>query len=176
MTTGRRAKKTKRDFRCPICRSFIGQGSCLICAPRSPLTFPHCFYTSHYKWDSPFLSFKEKNAVFLLLISAYQDHFRQFANFTGLCGTCKFAVDARTDICCRCCFSGWRQCMSMCAPKIMRKVCTADHEDCVISCQDAPHSCQFQTFNKDAKNRAVTTLEFYDLTTKELKYKKGVSL
>ncbi|KAM7435027.1 hypothetical protein ABFA07_014963 [Porites harrisoni] len=62
---------------------------------------------------------------------------------TGLCGTCKFAVNARTDECRRCCFSGWRQCMSMCAPKIMCEVCTADHEDCVISCQDDPYSCQF---------------------------------
>ena len=58
----------------------------------------------------------------------------------------------------------------------MCEVCTADHEDCVISCQDDPYSCQFQTFNPDAKKRAVTTLEFDDLTTTELKYKKGLSL
>ena len=26
------AERTERDFRCPICRSAIGQASCLICA------------------------------------------------------------------------------------------------------------------------------------------------
>ena len=37
MTTGKRADRTKHDFRCPICRSTIDQASCLICA-RSGLT------------------------------------------------------------------------------------------------------------------------------------------
>ena len=40
LTTGKRAKTTKLDFRCPICRSAIGQASCLICARRRQLTFP----------------------------------------------------------------------------------------------------------------------------------------
>ena len=42
LTTGKRAKRTKRDFRCSICRSAIGQVSCLICARRRQLTFPFC--------------------------------------------------------------------------------------------------------------------------------------
>ena len=42
MTTGKRAKTTKLDFRCSICRSAIGQTSCLICACRRQLTFPPC--------------------------------------------------------------------------------------------------------------------------------------
>ena len=35
MTTGKRAERTKLDFRYPICRSAIGQSSCLICAQSS---------------------------------------------------------------------------------------------------------------------------------------------
>ena len=42
LTTGKRAERTKLDFRCPICRSAIGQASCLICARRCQLTFPFC--------------------------------------------------------------------------------------------------------------------------------------
>ena len=39
LTTGKRAERTKLDFRCPICRSAIGQASCLICARNRQLTF-----------------------------------------------------------------------------------------------------------------------------------------
>ena len=42
MTTGKRAERTKHDFRCSICPSAIGQASCLICARRRRLTFPFC--------------------------------------------------------------------------------------------------------------------------------------
>ena len=42
LTTGKRAERTKHDFRCSICRSAIGQASCLICARRRQLTFPFC--------------------------------------------------------------------------------------------------------------------------------------
>ena len=42
LTTGKRAERTKLDFRCPICRSAIGQASCLICARRRQPTFPLC--------------------------------------------------------------------------------------------------------------------------------------
>ena len=35
LTTEKRAERTKRDFRYPICRSTIGQASCLISAPSS---------------------------------------------------------------------------------------------------------------------------------------------
>ena len=38
----KRIERTKLDFRCPICRSAIGQASCLICARRRQLTFPFC--------------------------------------------------------------------------------------------------------------------------------------
>ena len=48
LTTGRRAVRTKLDFRCPICRCVIGQASCLICARRRQLTFPFCCY-----WNQP---------------------------------------------------------------------------------------------------------------------------
>ena len=34
LTKGKRAERTKHNFRCPICRSAIGQASCLICARR----------------------------------------------------------------------------------------------------------------------------------------------
>ena len=34
LTKGKRAERTKHDFRCSICRSAIGQASCLICARR----------------------------------------------------------------------------------------------------------------------------------------------
>ena len=37
--TGKRAERTKHDFWCSICRSAIGQDSCLICARRCQLTF-----------------------------------------------------------------------------------------------------------------------------------------
>ena len=40
--TGKRAKRTKLDFRCPISRSAIGQASCLIFARRRQMTFPFC--------------------------------------------------------------------------------------------------------------------------------------
>ena len=46
LTKGKRAERTKHDFRCPICRSAIGQASCLICARRRQLTFPFCCYIS----------------------------------------------------------------------------------------------------------------------------------
>ena len=42
LTTGKRAKRTKLDFRFPISRSAIGQASCLICAHRRQMTFPFC--------------------------------------------------------------------------------------------------------------------------------------
>ena len=42
LTTGKRAERTKLDFRCPICRSASGQASCLICACSSQLAFPFC--------------------------------------------------------------------------------------------------------------------------------------
>ena len=42
LTTGRRAERTKRDFHCSICRSAIGQASCLLCSHRRQLTFPFC--------------------------------------------------------------------------------------------------------------------------------------
>ena len=42
LTTGNRAEGTKLDFRYPICRSAIGQASCLICSRRRQLTFPFC--------------------------------------------------------------------------------------------------------------------------------------
>ena len=38
LTTGKRAERTKRDFRCRICHSAIGQASCLICARRRSFT------------------------------------------------------------------------------------------------------------------------------------------
>ena len=40
LTTGKRAKRSKLDFRFPISRSAIGQASCLICARRRQMTFP----------------------------------------------------------------------------------------------------------------------------------------
>ena len=43
LTMGKRAERTKHDFRCPICRSAIGQTSCLICACCRQLTFLFCF-------------------------------------------------------------------------------------------------------------------------------------
>ena len=42
LTTGERAERTKRDSRCPICRSAIGQASSLICARRRQLPFLFC--------------------------------------------------------------------------------------------------------------------------------------
>ena len=42
LTTGKRAERTKLDFRCPIYHSAIGQASYLICARRRQLTFPFC--------------------------------------------------------------------------------------------------------------------------------------
>ena len=42
LTTGKRAERTKLDFRCPICRSAIGKACCLICARCRQLTFPFC--------------------------------------------------------------------------------------------------------------------------------------
>ena len=42
LTTGKRAERTKRVFRCAIYRSVIGQATCLICARRRQLTFPFC--------------------------------------------------------------------------------------------------------------------------------------
>ena len=43
LTTGKRAERTKLDFRCPICCSAIGEVSCLICARRLQLTFLFCY-------------------------------------------------------------------------------------------------------------------------------------
>ena len=40
LTTGNCAERTKLDFRCLICRSAIGQASCLICARYRQLTSP----------------------------------------------------------------------------------------------------------------------------------------
>ena len=40
LTKGKRAERTKHDFRCPICRSPIGQASCLICAAASSIDVP----------------------------------------------------------------------------------------------------------------------------------------
>ena len=42
LTTGKCAERNRHDFRCPICRSAIGQASCLICARRRQLTFLFC--------------------------------------------------------------------------------------------------------------------------------------
>ena len=42
LMTGKRTERTKHDFRFPVCRSAIGQASCLICACRRQLTFPFC--------------------------------------------------------------------------------------------------------------------------------------
>ena len=42
LATGKRAERTKHDFRRPICRSAIGQAICLICARRRQLKFPFC--------------------------------------------------------------------------------------------------------------------------------------
>ena len=39
LTTGKRAERTKLDLRRPICRSAIGQASCLICARSSTNVF-----------------------------------------------------------------------------------------------------------------------------------------
>ena len=40
--TGKRAERTKLDFRCLICCSAIDQASCLVCARSRQLTFPFC--------------------------------------------------------------------------------------------------------------------------------------
>ena len=42
LATGERSERTELDFRAPICRSAIGQASCLICARSRTLTFPFC--------------------------------------------------------------------------------------------------------------------------------------
>ena len=42
LTTGTRADRTKRDFRCSICRTAIGQASCLTCARSRQVTSPFC--------------------------------------------------------------------------------------------------------------------------------------
>ena len=42
LTTGTRTERTERDFRCPICRSAIGQASCLVCTCTRQLKFPFC--------------------------------------------------------------------------------------------------------------------------------------
>ena len=42
LTTGKRAERTKIDFRCPICRCTIGQASCLICARSRQRTLSFC--------------------------------------------------------------------------------------------------------------------------------------
>ena len=42
LTTGKRAERTKLDFRYPIFRSAIGQASCLIWARNRQQTFPVC--------------------------------------------------------------------------------------------------------------------------------------
>ena len=42
LTTGKRAERTKLDFRSPIGHSAIGQASCLICARCRQPTFPFC--------------------------------------------------------------------------------------------------------------------------------------
>ena len=43
LTTGKRAERTKLDFRCPICRTAIGQASYLTWASRRQPTFPFCW-------------------------------------------------------------------------------------------------------------------------------------
>ena len=40
LTTAKRAERNKLDFRCPICRSAVGQTSCFICARRSSTDIP----------------------------------------------------------------------------------------------------------------------------------------
>ena len=51
LTTGKRAERTKRVFRCVICRPVIGQATCLICARCRQVTFPVCFiyYKNSFK-------------------------------------------------------------------------------------------------------------------------------
>ena len=47
-TSNENAKRAERpgcDFRCSICRSAMGQDSCLICASRCQLTSPFCCWT-----------------------------------------------------------------------------------------------------------------------------------
>ena len=41
LTTGTRTEWTERDFRCPICRSAIGQASCLVCPRTRQLTLTY---------------------------------------------------------------------------------------------------------------------------------------
>ena len=49
LTTEKREERTERDFRYPICRSAIGQASCLIRARRRQLTFPFCWQISLFE-------------------------------------------------------------------------------------------------------------------------------
>ena len=42
LTTGKRAERCKLDYRYPICRSAIGQSSCLICSRSRQQTSPFC--------------------------------------------------------------------------------------------------------------------------------------
>ena len=46
---GKARKRTKLYFRCPVCRSAIGQASCLICARRRQLTFPFSLLFSPHR-------------------------------------------------------------------------------------------------------------------------------
>ena len=84
LTMGRRAKKTKRDFRCLISRSSIG-----------PCWSSHWvvwFARTVVRWRSQPVSIPatrngilhfsvlRKKCCFPLLISGYQDHFRNFAD------------------------------------------------------------------------------------------------
>ena len=43
LTTGKRAERTKLEFRCPICRSAIGQAICLIYARSRQLLLNQLF-------------------------------------------------------------------------------------------------------------------------------------
>ena len=43
LTTGKRAKRTKLDFRCPICRSAIGQAKTSLSDARQPEVRPSTF-------------------------------------------------------------------------------------------------------------------------------------
>ena len=43
LTTGKRAKRTKLDFRCPICRSAIGQAKTSLSDARQPEVRPSLF-------------------------------------------------------------------------------------------------------------------------------------
>ena len=66
VTTGKRAERTKRDFRCSICRSAIGKASCSICTHRRQLLFPFYRQISLKKvnnFKNPSRRYNNKNHV-----------------------------------------------------------------------------------------------------------------